>query len=106
VPGWAAKRAALQPDRLKLPVIPWHVRCNWCRHVRSSHLKLVVFGRCKADDCDCLCFDTYCGCDHLLSSHMWGAPREHWPCAIQGCWCRGFGAKRAADVPPEQEQLF
>lgn len=87
---WQTERAKTrQPYLSKLVVLPG-TPCAVCTHYRSSHSLLVLQAACKAEGCDCTCFEPRCGCGHLLASHTWGTPPTPWAC--YQCPCKHFGA--------------
>ncbi len=101
---WQKDLAKTRQPRLSPLHIPPSVHCI-CNHPRSSHTAAVFSGKCHVvsanatpeqlatwgNPCQCLAFDAWCGCGHLLSAHAWGTPPEPWACSV--CICRGFGAK-------------
>lgn len=84
-------------------VISAGVLCVVCSHPRSSHSMLILSARCKAQDCQCDNFEPVCGCQHVLSMHLWSVPSDPWGCA--SCPCKGFGPAPESS-PVYQAALF
>ena len=82
-------RNALRQPRLPKLVIGPGALCAGCDHPRSSHSVLVLSAHCKAEDCTCPVFESFCGCGHLIIDHSHSCPPDPWACAR--CKCSHFG---------------
>lgn len=82
---WQRERAATKAARTPRLALPLGLACGVCHHVRSSHNPLIVTGACRVTGCDCVAFDPFCECGHLLSDHAWGTTPKPLACWRDRC---------------------